>query len=239
MTRIFNSFLLLLPGIWVAALLIPEPVNAQITDTRLPISLDADSTSYDGVNSMLVFRGLKLSQGRISIEADEARASKLDFEDSIWEFSGSVIIDIENGHIEADLASLQFVSHDLKIATIEGSPATFELQRTGSDDTTYAEAGRLEYDLDSETIEFSDDARITEGGNQISSSFLVYNITEKRVSAQSSGADDKVKITYTPVDVSDDLPDQLTDSIDKELQNSVGDDSRPATDDSSPPGETP
>ena len=33
---------------------------------------------------MLMFRGLRLSQGNIGIEADEGRASNLDFEDSIF-----------------------------------------------------------------------------------------------------------------------------------------------------------
>lgn len=182
--------LLLLPGISVA----------QLTDLRLPISLDADSTDYDGKSSMLMFRGIKLSQGTVGIEADEGRASKLDFQDSVWHFSGNVIIDVENGHIEATAADLQFSDHQLMLATIVGSPATFELRRLDSDEVTYAEAGTLKYDLGAGVIEFSDEAMITEGGNQISSSFLVYNITERRINAQSSGEDNKVKITYTPAD---------------------------------------
>lgn len=188
--RLF-AMLLLLPGISLA----------QITDLRLPISLDADSTNYDGKSSMLMFRGLKLSQGTIGIEADEGRASKLDFQDSTWRFSGNVKIDIESGHIECDSADLRFSEHQLKLATIEGSPATFVLRRPDSDQVTYAEAGKLRYNLDTGIIEFSDNATITESGNQISSSFLVYNISEQRINAESLGdGENKVKITYTPKD---------------------------------------
>ena len=177
-------------------------VYAQLSELRLPISLDADSTDYDGKNSMLMFKGLRLSQGNIGIEADEGRASKLDFEDSVWRFSGNVIIDVDNGHIECDLADLQFFDHQLLLAEIEGSPATFELTRPGSNDTTYAEARQLRYDLRAGTIEFSGDATITEGGNQISSSLLVYNILEQRINAQSSAdGENRVKIIYTPRDV--------------------------------------
>ena len=79
--------------------LLPVAAAAQITDLRLPISLDADSTAYDGKNSMLMFRGLRLTQGTIGIEADEGRASNLDFEDSVWQFSGSVVIDVEDGQV--------------------------------------------------------------------------------------------------------------------------------------------
>ena len=181
--------------------LMPAAAGAQITDLRLPISLDADSTAYDGKNSMLMFRGLRMTQGTIGIEADEGRASNLDFEDSVWQFSGNVVIDVENGHIECDTADLQFNEHQLTLATIVGNPATFELTRPGSEETTYAEAGKLRYDLLAGTIEFSEDAVITEGGNQIASSYLIYNIVEQRINAQGSpDGDGKVRITYTPKD---------------------------------------
>lgn len=187
---------------------------AQSPNLRLPISLDADSTNYDGKNSMLMFRGLRLSQGTIGVAADEGRASKLDFKDSVWHFTGNVVIDVDNGHIECDSAALRFRDHVLQLATIEGSPATFEIQRPESDQTTYAEAKRLEYNLQQGVIEFSGDARITEGGNQISSAFLVYDIKERRVNAQSSASgDQKVKIIYTPSELpTGDLGTQDTES---------------------------
>jgi len=196
-------------------IVLPGAANAQISDLRLPISLDADSTDYDGKNSMLMFENLRLSQGNIGIEANTGRASKLDFEDSVWRFSGNVIIDIENGHIECETADLQFLNHQLLLADITGSPATFELTRAGSDDTTYAEAGKLRYNLQTGTIEFSENAKITEGGNQISSSFLVYNILEQRINAQSSGdPENRVKIIYTPRD--EDAPPGDAESDDEE-----------------------
>jgi len=186
----------------ILSLLWPGLVFAQAVNLRLPISLDADSTYYDGKSSMLMFQGLRLSQGQIGVQADEGRASKLDFKDSIWHFEGNVIIDVEDGHIECDSADLSFTDHTLRLASIQGSPATFEFKRPDSDEVTYAEAGRLEYDLIDSVVEFSEDAIITEGGNQISSSYLVYNILERRINAQSFGnGDEKVKITYTPTDV--------------------------------------
>ena len=183
----------------LTALLLPTPAATQDIDLKLPISLDADSTEYDGANSMLIFKGLRLTQGSIGIVADEGRATKLDFNDSVWRFEGHVAIDVDNGHIECDSADLKFQDNQLKLATITGSPATFEIQRPGSDEKTYAEAHKLKYNLDSDIVEFSGDAILREGGNQVASSFLAYNIAERRFNAQSSGdGDDKVRITYTP-----------------------------------------
>ena len=193
----------------IVLLLLPGLAAAQLTDPRLPISLDADSTDYDGKSAMLRFEGLRLSQGNIGIEADEGLASKLDFEDSVWKFTGNVIIDIENGHIECDSADLQFIDHQLKLAVVEGTPATFELTRAGSDEPTYAEAGKLKYDLDTGVIEFSEEATITEKGNQISANFLVYDIKEQRINAESSGSEDgRVRITYTPAESDDETEDE-------------------------------
>jgi lipopolysaccharide transport protein LptA len=191
----------------VLLLLLPALALAQGNDLRLPISLDADSTDYDGKNSMLLFRGLRLSQGTTNIEADIGRASKLDFKDSVWHFSGNVIIDVDAGHIECETAALSFTDTQLRIATIKGSPATFELRQPESDEIIYAQAGNLQYDLIAGVIEFSDEAIITEQGNQISSSFLVYNILEQRINAQSSAdGENRVKIIYTPRDPETDDP---------------------------------
>lgn len=201
---------LLLPFAITATCLLNAPVvNAQDAEMVLPILLDADSTDYDGKSSMLMFRGLRLSQGSLGIQADEGRASKLDFNDSVWHFAGNVIIDVENGHIESDMADLTFSGNQLKLATITGSPATFEMQRPDTDEITYAEAGRLEYDLVASVVAFSEQATITEGGNQISSNYLVYNIKEQRINAQSGGdGEPKVRITYTPAETSSLIPNE-------------------------------
>jgi lipopolysaccharide export system protein LptA len=89
------------------------------------------------------------------------------------------------------------------------TPGISKVSLQNSDEVTYAQAGRLKYDLDAGTVEFSDEAVITEGGNQISSSFLLYNILEQRINAQSSGeGDEKVKITVIPETIEEQLPEE-------------------------------
>ena len=91
------------------------------------------------------------------------------------------------------------------VVVISGKPDSF---MAGAD--IEAIAGRysnLEYDLDAGTVEFSEEAVITEGGNRISSSYLLYNIIEQRINAQSSGeGDEKVKITVIPESAEEQLP---------------------------------
>ena len=176
-----------MPALLLLAML-PLAATAQVSDLdlRLPWDIDAESTSFDGKTSMIIFTGLRLSQGRIGIEADEGRATNTEGEEGTWQFTGNVKIDIENGRIECDSAHLTFMEYALRTALVTGTPATFELRRAGSEEVTYAEAGRLSYDVDAGIVEFSDEATINEGGNQISSNFLVYNIAEQRINADSS-----------------------------------------------------
>lgn len=202
---------------------------AQTDDLRLPMQLDADSTNYDGKSSMLMFQGLRLSQGGLGIAADEGRATKMDFEDSVWHFSGNVVIDVDNGRIECDSADIVFSGYQLRVATISGSPATFRMERPGTDQVTYAEAGRLQYDFDAGVVEFSENAQITEGGNQIASNYLVYNIREQRINASSGGeGDPKVRITYTPGEVDGLIPaPQAEENSTDEAENDAADSAVP------------
>jgi lipopolysaccharide export system protein LptA len=185
----------------VALLAAPLLAAAQVNDLdmRLPMDINADNTSIDGKNSMIIFNGLTLTQGNVSIQADEGRATRMELEDASWNFTGNVIIKIGAGHIECNSAELLFDDFRLRRAIVTGSPARFDLRRPGTEEITHAEAGRLDYNVDAGVIEFSRQATITEGGNQISSNMLVYNILEQRINADSTGAeDDRVRITYTP-----------------------------------------
>jgi lipopolysaccharide transport protein LptA len=198
---IFNTYSPLLRCGLALLLLLPGLALAQVPDLdmRLPMDIDADNTTIDGKNSMIVFSGLRLTQGRISIQADEGRATRMELEDSYWHFSGNVVIDVGTGRIQCDSAELYFDEFRLRNAIVTGSPAIYDLRRAGTDDVTHAEAGRLDYNLDTGIIRFSQEATITEGGNQITSNVLVYNIAEQRINADSAGAEDgRVRITYTP-----------------------------------------
>lgn len=203
-------------------------------DARLPISLDADYSGYDGKAGVLTFRGLRLTQGSIGIEADEGKASKLDFADSTWQFFGHVIIDIGGTHIECDSADLQFINHQLKIAVVKGKPATFLLRRGEDAEVTEGQAGQLTYDFEQGIIEFKDQASITEGGNRISSNYLVYNIKDQLIDAQAtSSGEDKVKITFTPPE-SEDSESAVTEDTSLEPVNELPQDIATTPQDDSP-----
>ena len=174
-------------------------INAQINSAELPINIDAESTGYLADESVLTFTKLNLSQGGISISADRGEASKLDFENSTWKFEGNIRITLDNGSIDSDFAHLEFEGHQIKIARIQGSPAKLIIDTEDGVTKTSAIANRIDYDFQKSLIDFTGNVSIQEGGNQISSEYLVYNIKNQSIQAQSDSKDNsKVKITYTP-----------------------------------------
>lgn len=191
-SRLLVSLTLLIPTLLLAQ-------SNELTMRGVPWDLFAETTQFDGKQNMAIFTGLRIAQGRISIEADEGRATNADQAKAKWHFSGNVQIMVNNGRIDCDAADLEFADFSLKSAAVTGSPATFRLQREGSDDSTYAEAGKLLYDVENGVIEFSDNAKITEGGKQIESNLVVYNIAAQTIVADSTGQDrDRVRIIYNP-----------------------------------------
>ena len=195
----FRKSINLIAHLFIFLLFETTSVNAQINSAELPINIDAESTGYLADESVLTFTKLNLSQGGISISADRGEASKLDFENSTWRFEGNIIIKLENGRIESDFAHLEFEGHQIKIARIQGSPAMLLIDREAEVARTSAIADRIDYDFQRSLIDFTGNVSIQEGGNQISSEYLVYNIKDQSIQAQSNSNDNsKVKITYTP-----------------------------------------
>lgn len=73
------------------------------------------------------------------------------------------------------------------------------MTREGKKTQTIAKANRIDYDFEKSLVDFSGNVSIEEDGNQISSDYLVYNLDNQSIQAQSNNKDDpNVKITYTP-----------------------------------------
>ncbi len=149
----------------------------------LPITLDADSSEFDRKNDRLKFRGLRITQGALGIQADEAEANQLDFEDSLWIFKGNVVIDSENTTAYGDDAQLVFREHRLRSATLRGTPARFEQERVEEDEITQGRANMMEYDMDSGIIRMADDAWLSDGANEVSGARITYDLTREYILA--------------------------------------------------------
>ena len=187
------------PWLLLLALLPWATADAIFPDSREPIALEAASSQFDAEAGLLVFRGIRISQGPFSISADMAEATELDFSDSTWDFSGRVVIAGEGASIHAASAELRFRDHQLRNTVARGDPATFEREQTEDFRAISGDARTIEYDHQQQELVLSGDARLLDGTNEVSGSRLIYRVADGRVMAGSDeGDEERVRITITP-----------------------------------------
>jgi lipopolysaccharide export system protein LptA len=172
----------------IIAMLMPS-AWAQVPDIALqktlPINLDADSSEFDRKNNVLFFHGLRITQGVFSIEADEATAAKLDFENSRWTFIGNVVIESEDAKAYSDRAEVLFQEHHITNAIMQGIPVRFAQASSETGKTTEGHANKMEYDLASGVIRLSEDAWLSDGANEVSGSRISYDLIREYIIADS------------------------------------------------------
>ena len=175
-----------------AAILGAVACAAAAQDRReLPVTVEARSSDFDYRSNVLVFNDVTIVQGATRITADRAQASGLDFEDSGWEFSGSVHITMPDGVLTSDTARVRFAGGEIQSASVTGAPASFEQHRDAR--LVQGRAQRIDYDLRPGTVELAGDAWLGDGRNEITGATLVYSTESQRVISR-----EQVTITIKP-----------------------------------------
>jgi lipopolysaccharide transport protein LptA len=152
-----------------------------------PIVLDAQSADADLASNNVLFRKVKITQGDMAISADQGQGTqqktRLDFENSLWVFRGSVKISMADGQLNSDDAEISFVNQLLSKAVVNGKPATFQqrVQKTGK--LAQGHADVIDYDAGKGVIVLSKSAWLTDGQYEIRGESLKYNMVAQSIVA--------------------------------------------------------
>ena len=183
----------------VAAIVVLHDAASAATSSELPINLEAASSDFDYRNNTLLFRRVRISQGTMQVEADEARANGLNFENSEWNLSGSVRIHVPDGRLNSGQANVTFRNNEISRAVIRGQPASFEQRLKDEQKLARGRASAIEYDVQAGTVRLSGDAWLTDGQNEIRGDTLIYDIGQQRIVGNPTGRDPGgVRITIKP-----------------------------------------
>jgi lipopolysaccharide transport protein LptA len=173
-------------------------------DRQAPILLEAQSTSIDLKTNSAIFGKIKISQGTMSITADEGKASQqrsadLYFENNVWYFKGNVKITMETGNLSSEDAQITFVNSVLTKAVVNGKPAAFEQTVAKSGKPAKGHADIIDYDATKHLVRFSKDAYLSNGDNDIRGQSLKYDVIGQKVIAEEAEQNShRVQITITP-----------------------------------------
>lgn len=166
-------------------------------DAALPIELNAEFSEFDRRNNTLAFRRLRIVQGALSITAAEATANPADFTDSVWTFTGNVVVQDATTRVECERAELTFVGNALRRAVLRGTPARFQQTRKDETAPTQGRANVVEYDFPAGTIHLTGEAWLSDGSNEISGTAISYDLRREVVTAD-SGESGEVRMRITP-----------------------------------------
>jgi lipopolysaccharide transport protein LptA len=170
-------------------------------DSQAPINLEAASSDVDYRNNTLLFRRVRITQGPLTVEAQEASATGLEFVNSQWTLRGQVRITVPDGKLASDTATVNFKDNQIVRAQVRGTPALFEqrLEKTGQ--LAQGRAESIEYDVRNGTVQLVGDAWLSDGQNEIRGRTLVYDIGRQRVAANPGGTEPGgVRITINPAE---------------------------------------
>lgn len=185
----------------LGTLLAGAAVAAPTYDATAPIDLEAASSDFDYRNNTLLFRRVRITQGPLQVEAQEARASGLNFENSKWELSGQVRITLPEGRLAADFATVSFRDNAVSQAEVRGAPATFEQRLKESRQLAQGHARTIAYDVRAGTVSLAGDAWLTDSQSEIRGETLIYDIGRQRVAANPGATQPGgVRITINPKD---------------------------------------
>jgi lipopolysaccharide transport protein LptA len=168
-------------------------------DATAPINLQAASSDFDYRNNTLLFRRVEITQGDLRVEALEAHATGLNFENSQWHLVGEVRITVPDGKLTADEATVAFQNNAIASAKAHGAPARFEQRLEDSGQLAKGRGRTIDYDVRNGTVRLSGDAWLTDGQSEILGNTLVYDIARQRVAANPGQTEPGgVRITIKP-----------------------------------------
>jgi lipopolysaccharide transport protein LptA len=163
------------------------------------VLIEAQSSEMDLKNNNLIYRRVHISQGNMSIVADVAQGTGVDFENSHWVFRGNVRISMAQGLLTSDEADITFARKLVSKAVVNGKPAAFEQKLVKSGKVAKGHADSIDYDVAKGIVHFSKNAWLSNGDNEIRGESLKYNVLAQTIIAEASEqASQRVHIIITP-----------------------------------------
>jgi lipopolysaccharide transport protein LptA len=186
-----------------AQALVPSTALAAVPAQQQTITLDAQSSEIDLRTNNVVFRKVRISQGTMSVTADQGQATRqasgLNFDSSLWVFRGNVKISMEQGQLSAEDAEITFLNKLLAKAVANGRPAEFEqrIQKTGK--IAKGRADVIDYDASKGIVRLLKNAWLSDGQNEIRGEALKYNVLAQSIVADAAEqGSQRVHIIITP-----------------------------------------
>jgi lipopolysaccharide transport protein LptA len=169
------------------------------------IVLESESMTVDRTNNLFVAHRPRITQGNLSIEAEEATATSIDFsERSEWRFTGNVRITVGTAVLEAASAVFTFDDARLSRSDLIGTPVRFTDFDKVRQVTIEGRARQISYDYVARTMRMTEDAWVRRGQVEFFGCDVIYDFAAAErdagfvVSGGSADCADKFTMLFRP-----------------------------------------
>jgi lipopolysaccharide export system protein LptA len=183
------------------AVLASPDLGAAVAAKQQAIVLDAQSA--DGSMDNVVFHKVKITQGDMSISADQGQGTRksgnVDFDNSLWVFRGNVKITMDQGQLTSDDAQITFIKQQLYKAVANGTPASFDERVAQTGKVAHGHADVIDYDAAKGVVTLLKNAWLSDGQSEIRGDTVKYNVLAQNIVAEGTEPDSqRVHIVITP-----------------------------------------
>jgi lipopolysaccharide transport protein LptA len=149
----------------------------------------------DRQTNMMRAQGPRITQGDLSLVADDALATGFEF-DKAGEFrlTGNVRIEVGSAVMEAASAVFSFADGRLSRGELEGTPVAFRDFDEQEQTSITGRADRMSYDYVARTLRMTGDASVRLDNREIMGCDLIYDFAAERVTSGSASCAYRVRI---------------------------------------------
>ncbi len=165
-------------------------------DEQLPLEIDADtSTCATDLKDCVLEGNVIIRQGDASISADKLYSQS----ETAWELEGNIVIQKTGMSINAENAKVALEERQLNNVQLLGSPVQFSYL-VDNQGKANGQADSVAFDLNRRIITLDGNARLVEGGNELTGEHIEYDLNKERLKAknQSGNEQGRVHLIFEP-----------------------------------------
>ncbi len=169
------------------ALTLAVGLAAGAQDAEEELQFSSQSVVLDGQTNMMRAQAPRITQGALTIVADDALATGFEFDEAgEFRLTGNVRVEIETAVMEADSAVFTFADRQLSRGELEGTPVSFSDTDAASQRSVTGRAGKMSYDNVARTLHMTGDASVQLDAREVLGCDLVYDFQAERVTSGSA-----------------------------------------------------
>jgi lipopolysaccharide transport protein LptA len=154
--------------------------TAADSDDSFQWSADVLDSSFRS-DTLELLGNVRVTQGAMSIEAQQATADAFRSENSRWLFQDSVRVRTAEAELISHSAAASFRNNQLVEARVEGTPAHFEQRGGAPDRAVRGRARSIKYDLSADVVTLTGDVWFSYGADEFRGDTVIYSMRDERV----------------------------------------------------------